>query len=140
MKTPLAAVFVSALALASSAAPASAADFDASCNPESLKTAIRSANTAAGPDVVRLSRGCTYELANPDNGWYGQTGLPPIASDVTIEGNGATITRAATAPPHRFFFVGANPSAPATQNYVTPGAGKLTLRNVTLRGGLAEGG
>ena len=136
----LAALLGSAAALAFSTAPASAANFDATCNPESLKSAIRRANNAGGPDVIRLARGCTYRLGNPDNGWYGQTGLPPIASDITIEGNGATITRDGMAPRQRFFFVGANPAAAATKDYVTPGAGKLTLRNVTLRGGQAEGG
>lgn len=141
----LAALGACALGLAIGAPSASAAGFSAACtgttgNPNSLITAIKQANTAAGPDVVRLGRGCTYALGNPDNGWYGQTALPPIASDVTVEGNGATITRASMAPQSRFFFVGADPAAPATQNYVTPGPGKLTLRNVTLRGGYAKGG
>ncbi len=134
-----------ALGLAVGAPSASAATFNAACsgttgNPSSLIAAIRQANTATGPDAVRLGQRCTYALGNPDNGWYGPTALPAIASDVTVEGNGSTITRAAMAPRSRLFFVGADPAAPATLNYVTPGPGKLTLRNVILRGGHAKGG
>ena len=40
----------------------------------------------------------------------------------------------------RFFYVGADPSSPWTTNYNSPGAGRLTLRNLTLRYGLAKGG
>ena len=38
------------------------------------------------------------------------------------------------------FFVGADPSSPNTESYVSPGAGVLTLRDVTLTGGMAKGG
>ena len=57
------------------------------------------ANTAAGNDSVALGARCRYVLGAPDNYWYGPNGLPPIASDITIEGNGATIARAPSAPP-----------------------------------------
>jgi hypothetical protein len=111
-------------------------------NVASLAAAIDSANTIPGPDTVQLGAGCTYRFTVPDfdNGWYGPNALPPIASDVTIEGNGATLLRDAAASPFRFFFVGADPAAPATLDYFSPGAGRLTLRNLTLRGGLARGG
>jgi hypothetical protein len=79
-------------------------------------------------------------LTAADNYWYGPNGLPAIASDITIEGEGATISRAGSAPPFRFFFVGADGTSPRTSEYVSPGAGILTLRNLTLNGGLAEGG
>ena len=82
--------------------------------------------------------------------WYGPAALPAIASDITIEtvinsstDKGATIERSSslgTNSPFRLFFVGANPANPNTSNYFTPGSGKLTLRNVTLKGGLAKGG
>ena len=95
-----------ALGLAVGAPSASAATFNAACsgttgNPSSLIAAIKQANTASGPDAVRLGQRCTYALGNPDNGWYGPTALPAIASDVTVEGNGSTITRAAMAPRSR---------------------------------------
>src|SRR5207244_583818 len=66
------------------------------------------------------------------NFWYGPNGLPAISSQITIEGNGATIARDPTAPKFRFFYVSGNLSGLA--------GGTLTLRNVTLRGGVAQGG
>ena len=124
---------------------AAAATFTAGCtgttgDVPSLITAINSANSSAGPDTVALGQGCTYTLTALDNNWYGPTGLPPIASDITIEGNGSTIARSASAPHFRLFFVGADPLSAGTNQYVTPGPGVLTLRNVTLTGGLARGG
>jgi hypothetical protein len=127
-------------------AAASADTFPAACtgttgSPASLVAAIDAANAnGAGPDTVRLGRSCTYRIASANNHWYGPNGLPEIKSDVTIDGRGATIARAAGAPPFRLFFVGADPGVSATVGYVTPGAGKLTLRNVTLSRGLAQGG
>ena len=109
----------------------------------SLKSAISTANTSGpGPDTIELGAGCVYTLTAVDNNWYGPNGLPAIASDVTIDGNGATITRDTSQPAFRFFFVGADPGSTAhhTENYVTPGAGTLTLNNVTLSGGRANGG
>ncbi len=124
---------------------AEAVTFPASCSvgvgdPASLVAAINSANATAGADTVALASGCTYTLAAVDNSWFGQNGLPAIAGQVTIEGNGATIARDPAAPPFRFFFVGADPANPSTDGYVSPGPGALTLRNVTVRGGLAQGG
>jgi hypothetical protein len=137
-----------ALAVSTLAAtPSEAATLQAACtgtvgNVDSLRNAITSANSAPGPDTIRLGRGCTYTFTVPDfnNSWYGPNAVPPIASDITIEGNGATLLRDAAAPPFRFFFVGADPTAATTLDYYSPGAGRLTLRNVTLRGGLVRGG
>ncbi len=106
----------------------------------SLVAAINAANAAAGADTVQLGGGCTYTLTAVDNNWYGPTGLPAIASDITIEGNGATIARSLVAPRFRLFFVGADPANLQTSNYVSPGPGRLTLRDLTLAGGLAKGG
>ena len=102
--------------------------------------AITFANLNPGPDTVTLGAGCTYTLGTVDNNWYGPNGLPAISGDVTVEGNGGTIARFAAAPNFRLFFVGADPASPSTDGYVSPGAGTLTLRDVTLRGGLARGG
>ena len=136
------------LVLVLSGGSASAATFTAACSgttgdPASLVTAINDANNATGSNTVQLGAGCTYTLTAPDNNgnsWYGPNGLPAIASDITIEGNGATITRPASAPSFRLFFVGADPTSANTASYVSPGAGRLTLEDVTLSGGLAEGG
>src|SRR5262249_55001955 len=52
-------------------------------------------------------------------------GLPPIASQITIEGNGATIARQA--------------NAPSFDLMVVRNTGNLTLRSVTLTGGSPGG-
>ena len=104
-----------------------------------LISAIDSANSAGG-GTITLAAGCTYTLSTPDNYWYGPDGLPAIASTIVIEGNGSTISRAAGAAPFRFFYVGADPNNANTLGYTSPGAGNLTLHDVTLAGGLAKGG
>ncbi len=68
----------------------------------------------------------TVALTERDNTEYGFNGLPVIGSNVTIQGNGLTITRGAETFPFRFF-------------YVSP-CGNLTLQDVTLTNGLAQGG
>jgi len=112
-----------------------------------LRQAIVTANGTAGPDTIRLSINCTYTISNvnPSGGsqtsWYGPTALPAIASDITIEGQGATIQRDTTVvSSFRFFFVGADPANGSTLNFTTPGAGKLTLHDLTLKDGDVHGG
>ncbi len=139
------AVLVAVVVLGLAPGLASAATFTAACSRStgevsSLVAAINSANSSAGPDTIALGTGCTYSLTAVDNYWYGPNGLPPIASDITIEGNGATIARSASAPHFRLLFVGADPLSAGTDSYVSPGPGVLILRNVTLTGGLAKGG
>jgi hypothetical protein len=72
-----------------------------------------------------------YVLTSPDNYLYGPNGLPAIASDITINGNGAVIERLGSTP-FRIFYVsgGLDPLPP----------GQLTLNNLTVEGGLAQGG
>src|SRR5437660_11959234 len=103
---------VGALVLVLACGSAAASTFSAACagatgSPSSLVAAIESANAHPGPDTVQLGHGCTYTLTAVDNNWYGPNGLPPIASDITIQGNGATIARDPAVPTFRFFFVGA---------------------------------
>ena len=70
--------------------------------------------------VVSASYGMTYaQFGSP-------VGLPPIASRITIEGNGATIARQGNAPAFGLMAVG--------------NSGDLTLQSVTLRGGSSFGG
>ncbi len=123
--------------------------------PAGLIAAIVSADTGGGATIT-LASGCTYTFTapytnpspaaagNPGNlaYWYGPSALPAIAAPITIVGNGAVIERASAAgtPPFRLFFVGADPSAARTPQWVTPDAGSLTLRDLTLPGGLAKGG
>ncbi len=126
---------------------AAGATFTAACggtvgDGSALVGAIDQANAAGGSNVVQLGADCVYTLTAVNNYWYGPNGLPPIASDITIEGNGATIARsqALGTPAFRLLFVGADPSNAHTLGYVSPGAGGLTLRDLTLTGGLARGG
>lgn len=129
---------------------AGAATIDAACAPvptgqANLTSAINQANAQAGADTVRLAPGCTYQLTTVNNNWYGPNALPPIASDITINGRGARISRFTLdpnpSPPYmRLFFVGADPGDPDTEGYTTPGPGRLTLRDVTLSGGDIRGG
>ncbi|EEF61997.1 hypothetical protein Cflav_PD4660 [Pedosphaera parvula Ellin514] len=105
----------------------------------SLQAAITQANSSGGAHTIVLSTNATYGFNTPDNYWYGPNALPPIASDITIEGNGSIIQRTTTSR-LRFFYVGADPGNPATVGYNSPGAGKLTLRHLTLTNGLALGG
>ena len=100
--------------------------------------ATSGANTISLPATAAIS----FSSDSPDNYWYGPNALPPIASTITIEGNGATLSvTVGTSPRLRFFFVGADPSAAGpTPGYNTPGAGKLTLHNLSLTGGRQNGG
>lgn len=83
-----------------------------------------------------------------DNYWYGPNALPPIASDITIEGYGVTLRIADGTRRLRFFFVGADArlsatnafGEPVTPGFNTPGAGRLTLRGIVLSGGRQLGG
>lgn len=95
-----------------------------------LVDAVTSANTdagtggctdGAGADTLVLPSGGTQTLTDVNNA---DNGLPVITSAITIQGNGSTIRRAATAPPFRIFDVAA-------------GAGRLTLQQTTVTGGSA---
>jgi hypothetical protein len=141
------------LALAFDAPPADATTFNVPCSgANDLIDAIEVANAdGPNPDTIELAADCTYTLSSvyqahfglPTNYayWYGSSGLPAIASDITVDGKGATIERSSAAgPPFRLLFVGADPLDPDTSGYASPGAGDLTLRDLTLRGGVAQGG
>ncbi|MDQ6949832.1 MAG: hypothetical protein M3256_27175, partial [Actinomycetota bacterium] len=111
------------------------------CSAAALIAAIGTANSVGGA-TMDLTPRCTYVLTGPDNYWYGPNGLPAIASAVTIDGHGATVARstATGTAAFRLFYVGADPNNSRTLGYTSPGAGKLTLENLTLTGGLAQGG
>jgi uncharacterized repeat protein (TIGR02543 family) len=145
-------VLLALLLVTVGAEQAGAATFTAACSgaagdAASLVSAITSANSTAGPDTVSLGQGCDYSLTAVNNYWYGPDGLPAITSNITIEGNGATIERSAAmgTPTFRLFYVAADPANPNTFSYVVPagtasGGGQLTLLDLTLTGGLAKGG
>ena len=95
------------------------------CQTEALIGAIVNAN-AAGGGSLDLSPGCRYTLseAQPDT----DSGLPPIAAPIRINGQGAVIVRSAASvtPEFRVFEV---LGAPA----------KLTIRQVTIMNGASIG-
>ena len=93
--------------------------------PNGLIAAIQTAN-AQGGGTINLAAACTYTLTSrPFNDGHGPDGLPTIATGITIEGNGATITRGQGAPAFRLMEVQGSPSA------------ALTIDDLTLRRGFA---
>ncbi|MFJ7775731.1 hypothetical protein [Streptomyces yangpuensis] len=113
-------------ALVAVPAPAAhAATVQVRCSVPDLVAAINAANSSPGPDTLRLAHRCTYRLTAPDPVNPGN-GLPVIASEITIDGRGATIAREGRGekvPRFRILFVGP--------------AGNLTLTRTTIRGGFA---
>lgn len=101
-------------------------------NKISLTDAINIANNTPGADTIVLTAFQAYNLKNIDNYWYGPTGLPAIASDITIQGNGAQISRTG-GPNFRIFYV-------SNVQYGGLATGSLTLQGLTLQGGVAVGG
>ena len=116
----------------------------------SLIEAINNANNDAatfpdcaagsGADTIVLPANANVALSAVYARTYGQfgdpVGLPPITSRITIEGNGATITRQGDAPGFGLIAVKDNSSPPG----IPPTPGDLTLRSVTLTGGSSFGG
>jgi hypothetical protein len=76
-------------------------------------------DAGSGDDIIVLPKG-SQTLTAVDNDNFGNTGLPVITSKITIEGNGARITRGKNAPAFRLIAVSAT--------------GDLTLDHVTLSG------
>jgi Anaphase-promoting complex subunit 4 WD40 domain len=58
-----------------------------------LITAITTANSTPEPDTICLAEGGTYTFTSA---YASSTALPAITSDITIEGNGASMTRSGT--------------------------------------------
>ncbi|MEI6045491.1 MAG: choice-of-anchor Q domain-containing protein [Chloroflexota bacterium] len=117
---------LAALLFVSTTPVAQAATYNTTCTTAQLLLDIAAANTAGGANTINLAAGCTYTLTVVDNtltvglGTSGN-GLPAITSQLTINGNGATITRSNTAPNFRIFYVQAG--------------GTLTINNLTISGG-----
>lgn len=118
-----------------------------------IANATQYAGSETGPTTIAFDTvamgGDTITLDAPDNWWYGPTGLPPIYSNLVIDGGpGIVIERqnlsSDTNVPFRLLYVAgkfhnlvegeaALPARPYTE-------GQLVLRHVTLRNGLAKGG
>ncbi len=87
----------------------------------------------SGSTIIVLSAPTsTYTLVQAHNALYGFNGLPGVTSTITIQGNGAIIQNfgaiSASAVPVKFRLF-----------YISP-SGNLTLQNLTVTGGLAQGG
>ena len=127
---------VLALALVTGAPHAANIDLSASCT---LVNAINNANTdtdtdgtsgcpaGSGNDTINLLAGKIYTLTKADNQFEGSNGLPLITSRITINGNGAAISRAQTANTADFRILSV-----AAQ-------GDLLLNDVKLTGGKISG-
>jgi hypothetical protein len=83
-------------------------------NNVTLIDAINAADNGAASDtyVINLAQGATYTLVHPDNpatdanatgnqdnNWYGPNGLPAIANNITINGNGSSFSAARPTAP-----------------------------------------
>jgi predicted outer membrane repeat protein len=88
----------------------------------SLISAIVSANASSTPSTICLGGG-TYNLTAVNNSDESPNGLPSITKNITIIGNNSVIERATSAPQFRIFRVASN--------------GRLSLNNLTIRGGHA---
>ena len=83
-----------------------------------LKAAL---SASGGSRVINLAPSGIYTLTAVDNNNNGANGLPVVNTDITLNGRGATIVRATTAPNFRFFYIG--------------NAGSLTLNTTTFANG-----
>lgn len=105
-----------------------------SCDVVDLIDAIDDANADAILDTLELDPGCIYTLTEVNTTVtsmfggstfdYGDVGLPPIATPITINGHNATITRAVEAPDFRIFHI--------------LDTGNLTLNDLTITNGFAN--
>ena len=100
----------------------------------SLRDAIQSANTDAsvngcatgnGDDTISMLASSIVTLSAIDPAGDMVAGLPTITSNLTIQGNGSTITRDEQAPGFRIFTVGNNAT--------------FELNNVTITNGVGTG-
>jgi hypothetical protein len=115
---------VSALGALTLAAPqALAAGSDVPCDSTALVLAVTAANATSTPDTLSLAPNCVYTLTSVADS-ANASGLPAIRGTLTVNGNHATITRAADAPQFR----------------IVSSWGDLTLNDVTISGGRAPDG
>ena len=124
------------------------------CSPAALVGDLVAAYNAPGStETLSLAAGCVYEIPAPSGvspayygtdgtpfDWYGPAGLPAIDGTITIEGNGAVIDGGGPGSRYRLFYVGADPSDADTLGYTSPGAGSLTLEDLTVQDFDAQGG
>ncbi|HEV2476403.1 MAG TPA: choice-of-anchor Q domain-containing protein, partial [Candidatus Dormibacteraeota bacterium] len=91
------------------------------CSPTALVSAVGAIASSGG--TVTLTAGCTYTLTTVNSTADGPSAFADILGNVTVTGNGATITRSSAGgtPDFRFFIV--------------DDGGVLSLNNLTLSNG-----
>ena len=97
------------------------------CTASWLISAIAAANTAGG-GTVALGSGCVYTLTAVNNTADGPTGLPQITRNITIQGNGSTITRSTAS------------GTPAFRILDVASGATVTVTGVTMSNGIANDG
>jgi hypothetical protein len=125
------------------------------CDASNLINAINTANGNEGADTIDLMGVCIYTLTAIDNYTDGPNGLPSVTSEITINGNGATIERSSggdTPPQFRIFHVASGGNLTLTDLTITNGdagsnhggsiynQGTLNIGNSTLSGNTANFG
>ena len=101
-----------------------AADIDVACDTAALIAAIHAANGNGQANTLNLAAGCTYFLTAVDNNADGPNGLPSIASEIAINGNGAMIARSDVGGTPEFRIL-----------HVDHPSGDVTLNDLTVRNG-----
>ncbi len=107
---------------AGSADASSSANVPCSAGATGLVAAVSALN-AVGGGSINLEGGCTYSLT-PNNVDQGPNGLPVVASAISINGNGATISGA-----RKVRVLDVNGGS----------GGRLTVNNLTITGGNSPG-
>jgi len=122
----------------------------------SLREAIVNANedtavhndcpAGSGADLIRLELNRAFQLSDE---YSAGTGLPPITSEITLEGNGSTISRVVVNPAFRLISVEESGSLTLQETTISRGtagfgggilnAGSLTLERSTVRDNTAGG-
>jgi uncharacterized repeat protein (TIGR01451 family) len=99
-------------------------DMSAITDQDELVNAIIDVNKCGSPIAITLTANSVFNEISADNSSNGGNALPVITGNLTILGNGDTIERTGSTP-FRLFDVASG--------------GSLTLENLTLQGGLAQG-
>jgi hypothetical protein len=89
-----------------------------------LIAAIKAANSSGSPTKITLAPGATFDFKTANNSTNGGNALPVVTGNITVVGNDDIIER-----------TGSN----AFRLFDVRSGGSLTLENMTLTGGLAQG-
>ena len=118
------AALLAGLLMGVAAPPARAATFDVpDGDVAGLIAAINAANGNGQPDTINLAANGTYVVTTGPYAAAGPNGLPSITSQITVNGNGATIERSSAGGTPRFRILH------------VAGSGDLTLNDVTVQNG-----